>query len=175
MTRLRAWADGSAARLDVDQRGLALTLRDPAGQVAAVQVDSWRAMHAGHSGVQGYARFAVTDGSMHEVRIELPDVSGRRAVELARTMLAAVPTDPDTHMTTEPLGPDGTRTTIVHGLGAGHGGSTTVIDNDGHGTITRTDTATGSPTRQPRRSSTIRTGPALRSIRPNTWTDRRNR
>src|SRR5262249_41287708 len=80
MTRFRAWADGSAARLDADEHGLALSLRDPAGQLAVVEIAGWRPMHAGHSGIRAYGRLALTDGSLHDVAAELP-AAGRTAVD----------------------------------------------------------------------------------------------
>jgi len=55
MTRFRAWQDGSAARLDVRRaRASDSALMDPDGQVAAVFVDGWRALHAGYTDVRGY-------------------------------------------------------------------------------------------------------------------------
>ncbi len=122
MTRFLAWADGSVARLDIDERGLGLALRDPDGQVAAVFVDDWKAMHSAYSGVRGYARFVLTDGTMGDA-------------QFARRELAE--SDSEDEVFIEDLGGGATRKTILKNGGADHGGTTFVVETDGHGMTTR--------------------------------------
>jgi len=123
MTRFLAWADGSVARLDIDERGLGLALRDPDGQVAAVFVDDWKAMHSAYSGVRGYVRFVLTDGSMGDAHFARPNLAED---------------DPDEEKFTSDLGHGVTHTEIRKHGGAEHGGTTITIDDNGQGKVSTT-------------------------------------